>query len=287
MPRLPAGAFVPQLRQACTAIGNRLDREWPADRPGPHGEQTVLRALVLASGNAFDAILYLCSEIPPDASRKIEFALALPPLSRVILEAVFTVNFLLEDLPDRAKWFLRAGWRSMAEEHTLSVETFGAEPSWQEWLEAHQHAVDSMADQLNIPPDDRADLEAVARHWPTPSKMMSRYPLAPARLARMRYLDMWFYGQLSSAAHLKWSGLARSVAPLLRRERDENMVAGLVKTRSDVVVTSAVMLLALLSEIEIELRFGHAEELRYAWTVLGDLVAFAKSLYDSQYRARF
>jgi len=286
MPRLPADAFVGQLKEVCVAIGNRLDREWPANRPSPEGEQVVLRSLVLASGNTFSAVLYSCAELPPDPLRKIEYSLAFPPLARVILEAVFTVNFLFEDLPVRAKWFMLAGWRAMAEEHALSVSTFGADANWREWLDSHERAVSAMADGLGIAFVDRATPEVVAKYWPTPGKMMNDPSLGADRLARMRYLDQWFYGQFSSAAHLKWSGLARSTAPLLRHHLGENLKAGLVKSRSDVIVSAAVMLLALLSEIEIEMRFGHSAQLKYVWVTLGEVVDYVKFLYESHYQPR-
>src|SRR5690348_10692932 len=99
IPKLEADVFVPQLANALEALGNRLEREWPATIPEPPGSATLLRTLVLASGNTWRTVRYVCADLPKDPARKIEYALALVPLARVILEAVFTVVFLFEDLP--------------------------------------------------------------------------------------------------------------------------------------------------------------------------------------------
>jgi hypothetical protein len=286
MPVLPAAAFINQLADSCHAITNRLDREWPATLPEPHMARVVLRALVLAAGNAFATIRYVCAEHPEDNSRKIEYSLTLPPLSRVILEGIFTTIFLFDDLQNRVGWFVRAGWRDNREEYELLKDTFGADPQWKSYLGEFEKMTDRLADDIGVSIEARNNPSEVVDWWPTPGRMIRTDGIDPARRRRMEYLNTWFYGQLSSSAHLKWPGLVRSAAALLERNHDENIRALLRKSRSDVVAVSAVMLVALLSEIEVELGYGHAEQLMYVWTVLADTFGFARSLYESHYRSR-
>lgn len=291
IPKLPAEAFVPKLDDALQAFGNRLEREWPSALAEPKGSRLLLRTLVLASGNTWRTVRYVCAE-SPDASRKIEYALALTPLARVILEAVFTVVFLFEDLATRTAWFMKSAWRDVSERCVRLETDYGSDAAWTEWLTEQRNLRDGLAAELGISAKERDDPSQVTKRWPIPSRMITVPKngaplLSQERLDRLAYLDQQFYGQFSSSAHLQWSGLARGTAPLLSRERDEDLMAGLVKARSDVFCESTTMLLALLSEIEIELSYGHDTQLRYIWTLLGGLLPYVNDLYERYYQRRF
>lgn len=286
MPVLPADTFVSELVDVCTALANRLEREWPTSREEPPLATLILRSLVLASGNTFATIRYVCSDAPDDPLRKIEYSLALAPLIRVILEATFTTIFLFNDLRANVEWFARSGWRDNHEEYLLLRTTFGEDTEWQQSLHEYEELSKKQADNLKLTFEQRQDPKNVAQYWPTPGRMIASDGLSPDRRARMTYLNTWFYGRLSSSSHLKWPGLVKASVPLLFPKRDEDIKAGLIKSRSDVFGSSAVMLLALLSEIEIELAYGHSERLSYVWGVLSEVFQYTKSLYESHYKAR-
>jgi hypothetical protein len=143
-----------------------------------------------------------------------------------------------------------------------------------------------MAEANRIGRSARENPRKVGRLWPTPEKMTRTEGIAPEKLLRMKFLDVCFHHQLLSAAHLKWPGLVRSAAPSMDCYRDENVKARLQKSRADVFSASSVMLLALLSDVEIELHHRHAEELQSVWTVLASMFGFARPLYETRYEPR-
>jgi len=57
----------------------------------------------------------------------------------------------------------------------------------------------------------------------------------------------------------------------------------LKKYKSDCVITTISLVLALLSEIEGEFHFGRAERLRYIWVTLSGFSGVAKELYEFRY----
>jgi len=98
---LPFETVRTKLRELLTATANKLKYEWPYNRSRHSYSREMLQSLVIASTNVYEAIKYLCADTPNDPFRKKEFALAVPPMSRVILEALYTIVFTLDDLESR------------------------------------------------------------------------------------------------------------------------------------------------------------------------------------------
>src|SRR5207244_2630765 len=97
------------------ATFNKLEREWPSAVPAHKASSLVLRLLVAVSENTYRTIRYFCADKSDDGARKLQYALSAPPMARTILDALFTIIFLFEDLPARTAWYVRAGWREMEE----------------------------------------------------------------------------------------------------------------------------------------------------------------------------
>ena len=101
----------------------------------------------------------------------------------------------------------------------------------------------------------------------------------------MVYLNDWFYRELSSASHLSWPGFAHRAAHLLNPDEGQRQNR-LRKYKSDCVMTSLVLVLALLSEIECEFRYGRSERLRYVWKLLAGFSGEADEVYKLRYADR-
>lgn len=107
----------------------------------------------------------------------------------------------------------------------------------------------------------------------------------PGRLEFMRYMNAWFMRELSQDSHLSWPGLVRRFSPM-------NITPGsaqknrLLKYKSDVIATSLVLMLSIMSEIEIELRYGLAVRLEYVWGILTPYLLIAREVYDLRYNGR-
>jgi len=286
---LPAGdvpfeAFRDQLDTLVEATANMLEREFPRHLQTDRDLGGLLRCLVLVSNNTYRTMRYFCADRPVDASRKLEYALSATPLARSVLEALFTTVFLFEDLPARAAWFERAGWREQKELHARLVEEYGDDPDWRDYTANIGQFVQEAKAWWHITPEEEADVRLIKR-WPIPSRMAKDPDTSEVRRTYLKYLEDWFYRDLSQDAHLSWPGLVRRVGYLLSTHPTEEERARLIKQKSDALMDATIMLLAMLTEISVELRFGLEQRLRYVWGVLRTLGPATEELYRRRYLA--
>ncbi len=79
------------------AVHNKLEREWPVSLDPTGALPVLLRGFVLLSANTFKSVRYLCADHPPDANRRPEYALSVPPLARTLMDTLFNIVFLFEN----------------------------------------------------------------------------------------------------------------------------------------------------------------------------------------------
>lgn len=285
LPQLPWPSFGPTLVDLLTAAGNKLDREWPAKWVNEGKAAFLLPSLARTVENTFHTIKVLSADKPtPPITR--EDALSVGPLARTILDSLFLIIFLFDDLPGRATWYFKGGWREMWEEQQMLLATYGGDANWKEWLDLRQKILDEWVTRLGLSATEAADPTKHLRYWPTPGRMIRDGNTSPQRIALMKYLDEWYYGDLSSESHLSLPGLVmRSMA--LDRDQDQRIRDWrLDKQRSDNMLRATVLATAFVSEIDIECRYGFADRLKYVWGVLAGYFNLAKDLYDRWYASR-
>jgi len=280
--KLPFELFGSKLRDLLTATANKLDREWPYDRSRHGYSQVMLLSLILAATNVYNAMRYLCADTPSDPLRKPEFALALPPLSRVVLEALFTLVFTLDDLDSRTEWYHKSGWRDVREEINRARAHYGSDPRWQRYISELEARLKGYKAELTITADEEKDLKKIKR-WPNPSRMKDHPTLSSDRKLFLNYLEDWFYRGLSQDVHLSFRGLVRHSRYLFLKMNRENDPGEMIKYKSSVIGMTIVLLLSLMSEIEIEFSFGFATRLSYVWVIINEAFAQGQEIYDLRY----
>ncbi len=225
---------------------------------------------------------FFCADTPTDPSRRAEFALSVPPLARTLADSLFTVVFLFDDLVAKLQWYWAAGWRQLYEHHQTALARYGTDPRWKDWLAQRAAMVQTVPAQWGVDPAAVADPSTI-RWWPNPGKMPKG--LNGERKDFLTYLNDWFYKHLSGDSHLSAIGLARG--HFLLDEKDDGRDEQLSLYRSTMFSTTVTLLLALISELECELRLGGlATRAQYVWTLIGDIFPPALELYDMRYRDR-
>jgi hypothetical protein len=280
-PTLPFGSFHGELDTVATAVKNKIRLQWPNKWNPPDGAPTALQASVAVAQNTYRTIVFICSE-EQEAGRRLEFSLSCTPLLRTILDSVFSIVYLLQDVPVRTTQFYRGGWREMREELDRYSGKYGTDPNWSEWIAKLTGVVDGLKADLGISPAEEANLRKAIQYWPIPSQMLRDSGLDTDRRTFLEYLTDWFYRELSADSHLSMTGLARRSVALL-----EDKTECLIKHRSDCVMVAAILLLALLSEIQLEAQWPDIKpRLEYVWTILGSLWDVGKEIYDMRYAGR-
>ena len=281
---LPFEVFGSRFRNLLTATANKIDREWPYPPHATHRySKTMLLSLVLAATNTYDALLYLCADKPSDPSRKPEFALAITPLSRVILEALFTVVFVFEDLEQRVAWYHKAGWREIKEEVGRAKQRHGIDERWTGYIDGLERVLTNLKLELQITPEEEADPAKHIKRWPIPSGMKKSASLSDDRRMFLQYLEDWFYRSLSQDVHLSFRGLARHSRYLLLQLIREHEPTEMRQHKSDVLGTTIVLLLALMSEIERQFALGLRTELKFVWGVINPVFTQGQEIYELRY----
>jgi hypothetical protein len=281
LPSLDFGAIQKELDSLLIAVPNKIDREWPPALSKNGLAQTMLHTTALVSANTFKSIRFLVAQKPVDPSRRLEYALSTPPLTRTILDSLFNVVFLFEDFTKHSKWYFKSGWRELRQEHERYTATYGGDPDWKDWLKWQQKGLQMVEVLAQITAAEKADPKSIP-WWPNPGKMPQHPRVSSATRDYLTYLNDWFYRELSAASHLSLLGLLDRGGHLVN-EGDPNQYRFLDKYRSDCVFTTITILLALLSEIEIGLGLGVATRLKYVWSVVASYCGATKNVYERRY----
>src|SRR5207249_1718878 len=136
---------------------------------------------------------------------KWEYTLILPPLNRTILDSVFSVVFMLEDVGARSRWYHESGFREAREELDRYRKQYGGTPEWEPWLRRYEDMLRHGGNQFGI---TLTSLSQKVRWWPNPGKMPSMASNAGTR-DFLLYLNDWFYREMSSQTHLSFAGVMK------------------------------------------------------------------------------
>lgn len=284
LPVLQWPTFGPELINLVEATTNKLDREWPLRYAQSGRAAVVFEMIARVQGNTFRTIRALSLDAPQWPLQR-EDVLSVTPLVRGMLDALFTTILLLQDVPAQAIRFTRAGWRENAEEFARHEALYSTEPQWESWLNEFRLYLKGAAASDGITTDEAANLKRLP-YWPIPSQMLGDSALSPEAQALLRYLNDWFYKNLSAHVHLSWPGLVMRSAALLKYGDDIERTERLDKQRSDQVLMASLIALAFASEIEIHFQFGLGPRLLYVWGILIGYFGMARELYEPWYRSR-
>jgi len=139
---------------------------------------------------------------------------------------------------------------------------------------------------FGISTQETAQPSAMVR-WPNAGAMVTYglSPTAPTPPTRdfMKYLNDWFYADLSQQAHLGGTGLMKRASALIRDRRDPEREKALTKNKYSWLGQSFTLILAISSEMEAYFHFGLRERINYVWSVTSSAIAVAKEMHEKRY----
>lgn len=280
--------FGERLSRLLIATGNKLSREWPAKYQNVIGGRELFVMHIRAAHTTYLSALYLGGDVPADPRRKLEFCATLPVLNRSLLDSLFSILFLLEDVPSRCEWFWEADWKETRLELDRFKAEYGQLPEWQPWLNRLAEHCDSGMSHAKLTPAQVANPTAL-RSWPNPGAMATHgvSPNAPVPSLRafMKYVNDYFYIDLSQQTHLGGWGMVKRAAFLIDEIRSREETDALMKRNKYAHIGQTVTLvLSMASEIEAHFNFGLKQEALFIWGVTVPTIAVAKELYEKRYR---
>jgi hypothetical protein len=280
-----------KLETLSLALVNKIEREWPASLGQLRFTQGFFGLTVRFSRITYRTACYLCADARmKEGEWRWYYTLALPSLNRTILDAIFNVVFMLEDLEPRSTWYLKSGWKEAYREYTRYLEAYADDPQWVKWITGSRALLDMGAAQFCITQQHR---QAPSNWWPNPGKMVDHgvnpNALPPDRQF-LQYLNDWFYRETSAQNHQSFFGFMRigalllSDAPGLSDGQKATVESDFYpKHRAVQLSRSVILLLSLICEIEHCFSFGLAPRAIELWNILVDRVPEAKEIYEKRY----
>src|SRR5215813_14710426 len=103
------------LERLTAAVVINVERSLPPAIANVVGAPMIFLLLSKLAETTFNTIRYFCADEPQDPRRQISFASSAPPLLRALLDEIFTVIFIGEDVAGRVQW--------RSEEHTSELQS--------------------------------------------------------------------------------------------------------------------------------------------------------------------
>lgn|GEM_PF-4397591 len=282
-------AFRDDLDEIAVAITNRIDREARPEAEQYHSGLPALLILnVKVSHATHRAIRYLCADRPPDPARRAEFAIAVTPLSRTILDSLFLILSILECPGKYCDWYYASGWKTAKDELERLKASHGTDPDWAEYLGQYEKSVDDQ--ERGIAEKYRKQPETI-KWWPAPGKMLTQKRAGNIPLiadgARKNFFRMMYdnyYGRLSEDSHLHYGGMARRGGHLSAYVPRSEQLERLDIVRQQSVLEATALLVTLLSEIAFYFDLRHEKKrVQGIWDHLSNYPA-GKEIFDFRYR---
>jgi len=254
------------------------------------GERDAERCILLLdlfvrfARNSYDAVRYLAGNTPEDPRRKPNYVMVVPAINRQLLDLLFSLVYMLDDLSARTLQYQRAGWRELDQEYRMFKTQFSKDPDWRQHFKNVKGVLDGMVSRFGITDAEFKDPSRIP-FWKHPFKLKDEQTKSRQYL---RYLEKWLYGDTSAQAHLSFGGLVM-VGPFLVADiiggQDEEWVKNRIIHQYHFrhFSRTAIVSLAIATEIDAYLRLGNAATASYLWNIFAEYSAEAKEMIQHRY----
>jgi hypothetical protein len=273
------------------ATANKIERACPLELSRVPWAQPLFLVATRVVTVTYRTVRFICANAPKDQSSPVEYSISVPPLNRSILDTIFTLIFILEDPQQRCSWYFKAGWRESRLNYEKHLTAYGHSPEWQQWLSTVLDHLEKGKIFFGVTPDQEASPSTIPS-WPNVGAMKSygikKDDVLPASRVFMNYLDDWYYKELSVQSHLSAFGFeTRGGILITGLPPNEDAARELQRFRSIQVSKSVTLTMIFLSELELGLRLGLQERIKYVWTILAAHALEAKEIYELRYAPAF
>jgi hypothetical protein len=227
-----------------------------------------LRASALGLSNYFQTICWLGSDEDETGKRPKWAALAIPSITRTMLDCLFTTAYMLEDFVPRSDLYHRSSYREQAEELELHRSSYSSEPEYRKFINLQTKNLTASASAHGLS-DSEVLNPGNLRYWPTPTQIVRDKLAKPGNRKFFKWLNDWSYRYVSQIAHHSAIGVARTAGFLLvdmfpdKKEKIEGETA--LQFRSLHVGIATTVLLCFGSELNAVFSLGYDPDLQHLW----------------------
>jgi hypothetical protein len=248
---------------------------------------SVLIVMLRFAWNSYEAVRYITADAPPDPSRKPNYVIVILPVNRQLLDLLFSLVYMLDDLIPRSLAYQRAGWRDLVEERVTIKAEYGDDVEYEGFLESMDAQIDHMVNIFQITPEEQAN-PVLVNYWGTPFKLTKRESQCKTFL---QFLEKTIYKDVSAHAHLTFAGMQKIscflVADLLGDSvPEEKRKRAMQSLHFQQVSRTAILFLAVVTEIDTYLKLGNHLSIDYLWVIFSEYVVEAREMYEFRYQNR-
>ena len=246
---------------------------------------TLLNVMVRFARNSYYAVRYVAPGDPSEDFRlKPNYVLVVPAINRQLLDLLFSLVYMLDDLNVRSLQYQRAGWRELYEEQHMLKSHFSRDPAWQQHFRNVKKVLDDMVVRYGIMKEERKD-PGLVPFWKHPFELKDENTESRPFL---RYLEKWLYADTSAQAHLSFGGLVMVgiflVADMVGGQDEDIVNSRIIKQyHFRHISRTAFVTLAIATEIDAYYKLGNEKAAAYLWNIFAEYVVEAKEMFEQRY----
>ncbi len=296
--RVDASKFQGELEALANTMIERLKDEWPSNLGHLHFAQGFFIRTLRYVRYVFRVVCRMFSdERRADPQWRWEEVLVFPSLNRTILDALFNVVFMLENIEERSSWYHKSGWREQVLEHDRWLSEYGSDPDWQAWLPGLKSLIDRGVVQFSVSDSEIENPKKNIKPWPSTGQMAD-FEVDPTKRPPARqflhYMTDLYYRDHSGQSHMSFLGMMKlgvilSADDLSKDERAEQEKDALPRLMTSHISRTSFLLLCLISELQNYFKFSGNIELRILslWHTFIPYFPEAKDIFERRYSAMF
>lgn len=265
-------------------LQRRVKQAEKAGKPTAMRCTELLNVMVRFAANSYRAAKYIMADMPEDPNRDQKFSLILPGVNRQLLDLLFTLVYMMDDLEARSLEYQKAGWREVKEEYQRFRNRFANDTEWRAFFDASKANAARLEPILGLTDMERKNPSSIP-YWKTPYKLSTQKTNSQPFL---KWLEKWLYGDTSAQAHLSFGGLY-TVSPFLVAEliggqyQDEIENREIHSYRYQQFTRTAIVTLAIATEADVCLKLRNREALHQLWRSFEEFSAEAKEMLEHRY----
>lgn len=269
-----------EFDQLINQTTDKLEQEWSSKYPENivNGGKFTIVSLFKISLVNYGGVVGLTNL---SEEQCLNIYLAAPSINRAILENLFTLIYLLDDFPKNNKLFIKNSLRERKEKLDFHQNHFGNNPKWKNYLIDEKTKCDYYENFVNntigLTKTEKNNPEQIQR-FPRVSKVVKYFDKKnSSEINFLKYLEDYYYVELSQLAHSQPSGLIKTGNIL------ENKIINW-KFFNEQRWISIALILSFISEIENHFHYGLSNQLNEIWQFMEDYSDYSLEVYQLRYK---
>ena len=286
-----ASTFQKPLIQLAEVLAQKVKREAPSALRAPAFVAVDLHVLIRQAMYTYDLLFYLNADErrENDCYWKNAYGVAVLPLIRNMIDALYNITAILQDSAVNGPWFRLSGFKKTLKAFEEDEARYGGRPEWDAWIAKGR---DGLNDQVRANGLKMTDVQA-AKPWPTLGRYIPSEQPTGGFTLHQDFLKTFTYGhwrQYSAIAHGGFEGLLQVgmyfIADSMPHEDRPQIDAAYPRLLSAHIARAALMVLCIITELQAHFHFDGAsidERIHEMWNAL--MPAFdVKELYEERHK---